>query len=148
MQYYKRPRRPAGKPLFTLTLKVRDYECDLQGIVNNANYQHYTEHTRNEFLRMRLEGMEALHARGIDTVVSRVELRFRASLRPADVFRSDLWVEKVGVKYVFYQEIVRLADEQVCLQATTDIVCVVNGQLGVCPELDVLLPTETEESHE
>ena len=27
--------------IFELKDKVRDYECDLQGIVNNANYQHY-----------------------------------------------------------------------------------------------------------
>ena len=32
--------------LFSIDLKVRDYECDLQGVVNNANYQHYMEHTR------------------------------------------------------------------------------------------------------
>ncbi len=38
-------------PIFELRIKVRDYECDIQGIVNNANYQHYTEHTRNEFIR-------------------------------------------------------------------------------------------------
>ena len=31
--------------IFELKMKVRDYECDGQGIVNNANYQHYTEHT-------------------------------------------------------------------------------------------------------
>ena len=27
--------------IYELEMKVRDYECDLQGIVNNANYQHY-----------------------------------------------------------------------------------------------------------
>ena len=46
-------------------MRVRDYECDLQGIVNNAVYQHYTEHCRNEFMRQRLIGLETLHERGI-----------------------------------------------------------------------------------
>ena len=36
------------KYIYELKMKVRDYECDLQGIVNNANYQHYLEHTRHE----------------------------------------------------------------------------------------------------
>ena len=36
----------AEKYIYELEMKVRDYECDLQGIVNNANYQHYLEHTR------------------------------------------------------------------------------------------------------
>ena len=50
---------------FELEMKVRDYECDLQGIVNNANYQHYTEHTRHEFLRSEGVSFAELHERGI-----------------------------------------------------------------------------------
>ncbi len=36
---------------FSIQLKVRDYECDMQGVVNNANYQHYMEHARHEYLK-------------------------------------------------------------------------------------------------
>ena len=51
-----------------IRLKVRDYECDLQGIVNNANYQHYLEHARHEFLLSTGAGFAELHSRGIDPV--------------------------------------------------------------------------------
>ena len=37
------------KYIYELTMKVRDYEVDAEGIVNNANYLHYLEHTRHEF---------------------------------------------------------------------------------------------------
>ena len=36
---------------FEIELQVRDYECDIQGIVNNANYMHYLEHCRHQFLQ-------------------------------------------------------------------------------------------------
>ena len=35
--------------VFELKMSVRDYECDLQGIVNNAVYQNYLEHARHQF---------------------------------------------------------------------------------------------------
>ena len=39
------------KYIFETQLEVRDYECDIEGIVNNANYLHYIEHTRHLFLK-------------------------------------------------------------------------------------------------
>ena len=39
------------KYMYETRMEVRDYECDIEGIVNNANYLHYTEHTRHRFLR-------------------------------------------------------------------------------------------------
>ena len=35
--------------IFSIEMQVRDYELDAEGIVNNANYLHYLEHTRHQF---------------------------------------------------------------------------------------------------
>ena len=59
--------------IYELKMKVRDYECDLQGIVNNANYQHYLEHTRHEFLLSTGVSFAALHEQGV--AVSYTHLR-------------------------------------------------------------------------
>ena len=128
---------------FELKMKVRDYECDLQGIVNNANYQHYTEHTRHEFLLEQGISFADLHARGIDAVVARITMQFKVPLHSGDEFLSCMNVEKDGVKYVFRQDIYRLPERTLSMRATVDIACIVNGQLvrGV-PELDKLLEND------
>ena len=51
---------------FTLELAVRDYECDLQGVVNNAVYQNYLEHARHEYLKSIGIDFAALTAQGIE----------------------------------------------------------------------------------
>lgn len=122
--------------IFELPFKVRDYECDLQGIVNNANYQHYTEHTRHEFLRSRGVSFAELHERGIDAVVASMQLRFKVPLRSGDEFVSKLALKKEGIKYVFVQDIYRLPDMKPAFKSTVEAVCVVNGKLSNCEELD------------
>ena len=111
------------KYIYELKMKVRDYECDLQGIVNNANYQHYLEHTRHEFLT----SVGISFAR---PVVARLTMAFKTPLRSGDEFVSKLYLKKEGIKYVFYQDIFRLPDMKVTVKATVESVCVVNGRLG------------------
>lgn len=127
--------------IFSLEFKVRDYECDLQGIVNNANYPHYTEHTRHEFLRSRGVSFADLHARGIDAVVAGMQLRFKQPLRSGDSFVSRLALRKEGLKYVFVQDIYRLPDLRPVFKSTVDTVCLINGRLSDCEELNrVFIP--------
>ncbi len=123
-------------------LKVRDYECDLQGIVNNANYQHYLEHARHEFLRSQGVSFAQLHDEGIDAVVARITMAFKTPLRSGDEFLCRLQVKKDGIKYVFHQDILRMSDQKLACRATVDTVCLVNGELvSHVPELDAILQT-------
>ena len=118
------------KYIFELQMKVRDYECDLQGIVNNANYQHYIEHTRHEFLSSLGVSFARLHEEGIDPVVARLNMAFKTPLKSGDEFISKLYLKKEGIKYVFYQNIFRLPDMKPVIKATVETVCVINGRLG------------------
>lgn len=106
-----------------LKMKVRDYECDLQGIVNNANYQHYFEHARHEFLMERGVSFAKMHQEGIDAVVARIQIDFKVPLKSGDEFLCLLKVKKDGIKYVFHQQIHRLPDMRLACRAKVDTVC-------------------------
>lgn len=122
--------------------KVRDYECDLQGIVNNANYQHYTEHARHEFLLSRGVSFARLHEQGIDCVVSGIEMRFKSPLRSGDEYAVRINIKKEGLRYIFLQDIYRLPDNKLCLKAKVEAVCLIDGRLG---DTDILMKTFEEE---
>jgi len=128
--------------IFTTKMCVRDYECDIQGIVNNANYLHYTEHTRHEFLRSHGVSFAELHEQGIDAVVARMQMSFKQPLRSGDEFECRLALRKDGIKYVFYQDIYRLPEGRKVFTSVIDCVCLVGGRLGKTPQLDSLCPTE------
>ena len=120
-----------AEPLFELTLKVRDYECDTQGHVNNANYQHYFEVARHEFLEKVGLNFHRLHLAGIDAVVAKVEIRYKVPLVGMDTFQCTVTrLERVGVKFIFHQEIIRLSDNATCAKAKIEVVNLVNGKLS------------------
>jgi acyl-CoA thioester hydrolase len=103
--------------VFSLELSVRDYECDLQGIVNNAVYQNYLEHTRHEYLKNVGLDFKDFTDRGINLVVVRMELDYKYSLTSGDQFVVRLnFIKESKVKFAFLQNIYRLSDEKLILQ--------------------------------
>ena len=103
----------ANSDSFCLEFTVRDYECDLQGVVNNANYQNYLEHARHEFLISKGISFFQLHEEGIDLIVTKVEIDYKYPLRSRDKFIVRLTIQREGnVRLVFIQDIYRLPDEK------------------------------------
>jgi len=124
-----------GEIMFSAEFQVRDYECDLQGIVNNAVYQHYLEHARHEFLNSRGLDFAELTALGVIIVVIRAELDYKQALRPGDRFSVSVVVKKLGrLKIAFEQEIRRLSDGELMLEAKIIAVSLKDGVRPYVPE--------------
>ena len=114
---------------FTHEMKVRDYECDLQGIVNNANYQHYMEHSRHELLEHLGVNFGKLHEDGIDAMVAKITIEYKIPLRSGDKFVVGINLERKGPKIIFYQDIYRISDGKLCTKGIVETICVENGRL-------------------
>ena len=103
---------------FSLEMKVRDYECDMQGIVNNAVYQNYLEWARHEYLLSRGLSFAELTARGVIIMVIRSELDYRQSLRSGDSFIVTVTARQSSrVRITFDQEIRKQPDGDLMLEA-------------------------------
>jgi len=129
---------------YRLDFKVRDYECDLQGIVNNGVYFNYLEHARHEFLLANGIDFAKLTAEKIHLVVIRSEMDYKHSLTSGDAFVVEVEVERVSkVKFGFRQRVIRLSDNKVALEALV-IGTALNarGRPFVLPEIAALMPEE------
>jgi acyl-CoA thioester hydrolase len=115
--------------VFETEMMVRDYECDLQGIVNNSVYQNYLEHARHEFLYEVGIDFAQLCADGIDAVVTRIEIDYKLPLKPRDEFVVKVGMHKNGrVRFVFDQAIYRKSDDKLIISAQVTGVLTKNGR--------------------
>lgn len=116
----------------SLELEVRDYECDLQGIVNNARYIHYLEHARHKTLDDLGVNFVKLHDEGKDLVVTELKMKYHASLKPRDQFRVETRLSSQGkLRLNFEQKIFR--KEELIVSALTIGVCVSRLKNRVVP---------------
>lgn len=114
---------------FSIELSVRDYELDVQGIVNNSVYQNYLEHARHEFLHHHGIDFVDFAQNNIMLVVKSIEMNFKNSLVSRDQFKIEISAEKEGnLKVVFHQDIIRLSDNKAILSAKVTGVAIKNGR--------------------
>jgi len=96
---------------FSVEMEVRDYECDIQGVVNNAVYQNYLEHARHQYLKSIGINFAAMAAEGINLVVLRTEIDYKFPLRSGDRFSVEVRPERISpLRFGFRQEIRRIPD--------------------------------------
>lgn len=127
--------------MFKLEFEVRDYELDLQGIVNNSVYQNYLEHARHVFLKENGLDFADLSTRGVNLVVVRIEMDYLQPLRSGDRFQVSITTERVSrLRFAFNQEIHRHSDGKAVLRAKV-IGTALNqrGRPELPPEVEQLL---------
>lgn len=117
------------KYIFEMPMRVRDYEVDSQGIVNNAIYLHYLEHTRHEFCRKAGTSFRRMQADGIDPVLRSVNITYLRPLGLGEEMVSKLALRREGARFVFIQDIYSLPDLQPVVKAEVVVVCLEGGRL-------------------
>lgn len=123
------------KYAFEMPLRVRDYEVDSQGIVNNAVYLHYLEHTRHEFCREVGTTFKDMQQRGIDPVLRSVEIEYLTPLGLGDDMVSKLSMYRNGARFVFRQDIFRADNGAPVVRSKVTVVCLRDGRLSRGDEL-------------
>ena len=103
---------------FKVEMEVRDYECDMEGIVNNAVYMNYLEHARHGLLKQKGISFAELTKRGIHLVVIRIEADYLFPLRSGDKFIVTASMERISkMRFGFNQEIYKLDDNKPIVKA-------------------------------
>ena len=93
------------------TLRVRTYECDSYGHVNNANYLNYLEFARYELLRDVGFDYSAMIEAGYGVYIARIEIDYKKpALADDDLLIQSRPIKKGAVSGVIAQEIWRGED--------------------------------------
>lgn len=127
--------------LFHYDMEARDHECDIQGVVNNAHYQHYFEHARHVFLKRNGADFAALAKKDINLMVKKIQIEYLASLCAHDRFYITVQIEKTSrIQYRFIQKLFLNENKKLMAMAETDVVTVgKNNKLLRTSPLDALI---------
>jgi acyl-CoA thioester hydrolase len=120
------------------SLKVRSYECDSYKHVNNANYLHYLEYARYEYLKDIGFDYEKAVQSGYGVYIARIEIDYKKPAFTDDVLIIKSHpVKKGAVSGIIAQQIWRGEDLLIDAKVTWAFVDSRGQPVKIPPEWDV-----------
>lgn len=103
---------------YETTIKVRSYECDIYGHVNNAQFLNYCEFARVEFLESMGFSLQSLKDEGYLLPVVKIEIEFKRPAFSGDVLRIGVnWISSGRSSSVFEQKVVHEQSRELAARA-------------------------------
>jgi acyl-CoA thioester hydrolase len=125
-----RPHRiPDGARVSRIEYRVPFYDTDAMRVVHHANYVRYLELARVAFLREHDEPYTRYVERGIQIVVTRVELQLRRATRFDEVLAVSCWLERVRHASFGFGYVIECSGQITALGATEHAVVDLDGKL-------------------
>ncbi len=97
--------------MFSLDFVVRDYECDMQGIVNNSIYLNYLEHTRHKFLLSIGFSFNKFAQNNINLVVTSINIKYLKSLKSQDSFKCSLKIININKIFIVFEQKITIGNK-------------------------------------
>ena len=110
---------------FHHTLRVRFADTDMQGIVFNGNYLTYYDVAWTEYFRAMGLRWQDMAATGVDTVLARTTIEYKAPARFDDLLEIHARVARIGNTSMSFEfEIYRRGEDQLIGSSASLYVCI------------------------
>jgi acyl-CoA thioester hydrolase len=118
---------------------VRDYEIDMQGVVNNAQYLHYFEHARHTMLREYGIDFADWHCRKLDFVLVEANLLYKKPLRSGNEFSIATTMKQQGRVRLHIQQLLYNSQNELMTTGNFMATCIDTQRGKACLPAELLM---------